>query len=691
MPDPGLSVVIPTFNRARLLDRTLAALAVQEGLRTDVEVIVVDDGSTDGTAEIVARHPGVVSLRQDNAGPAAARNRGWSTARGRVIAFTDDDTVPDPRWLADLAEAFDAESALDAAGGTVRPLRLNFFTRFVQAEQHASHGVGRDGEIRYLVTANCAYRREVLTALGGFDEAFPVASGEDADLTMRAQARGYRMRLLDGAVVLHDHPDRVGAILKTYLRHGRSRRLVVERNASGAWGRARRDILTPDHWRRRHRAYRAAGHGPVASLAAVGLRVVGLLAYATGMVQSRRGFPRPSGARPIKVFVACPGADHVARGYERVARELTDLLRTDPQLAVSMVKGSGRSCRDIVLPSLRRDQHVARRISRLLSPAEAKETEPRREGASWRGLFLRLFRRQVSVTPYDIEAVTFGIVLLVQVLIRRPDVLVVQDVLTARVVALGRRLPRWRTKILFINGTPWPPPYSFADMVQHVTPVTFDEDPAEKSGKILLPLGTNRPRGVTSAEAAGFRRRFGLPEEDKVIVSIGTLLDHHKRHLHLIRELATLAEPRPFLVIAGSPNIDQRLIETAASESLGDRQAVIQVGPDDVAALLICADLFVLASLREGFGLVYLEALGAGLPTIAHRDRLQQWILGPFGTYVDMAVPGELASCIESVLTRDDRWSLSEARRRYVEDRFSWGALRDDYVALVRRTSGAVP
>lgn len=727
MPDPGISVVIPTFNRARLLDRTLTSLAAQEGLSAPVEVIVVDDGSTDDTPDVVAQYPGAVSLRQDNAGPAAARNRGWSVATGRVVVFTDDDTVPDRRWLADVAEAFTADPGLHAAGGTVRPLRLSFLTRFVQAEQHASHGVGADGAIKYLVTANCAYRRDVLTALGGFDESFPAASGEDADLTARARAAGYRLRLLDAAVVLHDHPDRVRTIVRTYLKHGRSRRLVVDKNPSTNWDGGRREVLTAEHWRRRFHAYRTEGLGPAASLVALVLRVAGLLAYAVGMAQSRRGHRVPATPASIRVAIACPGADHVARGYERVARELADLLRTDPQLSVSLVKGSGGSSRDVVLPSLRRDRPVARWISRWSSGPGATETEARRipgdrrlagrgrlglrhvpfwssarrrfcrvpatrtRGASWGGLLVRLARRRVAVTPYDIEAASFGVSLLFHAVVRRPDVLVLQDVAVARVVGVGRVLPGWRTRILFINDAPWPPPYPFADVVQHVTPVTCDEDPAERWDKVLLPLGTNVPDGVTQDRAASRRHRFGLPEHAKVVVSIGTMLDHHKRHLHLIDELATLSEPRPFLVIAGSPNVDQHRIEAAARQSLGDRYAVIHVGPDDVAELLACADAFVLASLREGFGLVYLEALAAGLPTIVHRDRLQQWILGPFGTYVDMTERGGLASCLEEVLARDDRWSLSEARRRYVRDRFSWTSLRGDYVALVRRTSGGSP
>jgi len=314
----------------------------------------------------------------------------------------------------------------------------------------------------------------------------------------------------------------------------------------------------------------------------------------------------------------------------------------------------------------------------------------RRAGASGSSLLLRVARRQVPVTPYEIEAVTFGASLLVHTALRRPDVLILQDVPTAKVLRAGRALvPGWRTKVLFLNGTPWPPPFPFADVVQHLTPATWDGDPATSWGKVLLPLGTHVPPPVAPEEVALRRRRYGIAEKDKVIVSVGTLLDHHKRHVHLIREVAQLPEPRPFLVIAGAPDVDRGRIEQAARELLGDRQRVVQVAPEDVPALLACADVFALASVREGFGLVYLEALTAGLPVVAHDDRLLRWILGPFGSYVDMMEPGALARRLRTVLATGDRWSLAEARRAYIAQRFSWEALSDEYVALVRRTTGA--
>lgn len=300
----------------------------------------------------------------------------------------------------------------------------------------------------------------------------------------------------------------------------------------------------------------------------------------------------------------------------------------------------------------------------------------------------RVLGRQVPVTPYELESLTFGVSLLAWAALYRPDVLVLQDVLTAKVVRAGRVVvPGWRTRTLFVNGTPWPPPFRFADVVQHVSPVTWEEDPARGWRKVLLPLGTTVPALDGVACSGAQRRRFGLPERGPVVVSIGTMVDSHKRHLHLISEVARLPEPRPYLILAGAPGPDGRLIEAAARDLLGHRQRVVQVEPDEVAALLGCADVFALASVREGFGLAYVEALAAGLPVVAHDGPLQRWILGPFGDYVDMAAPGALACAIEAALRRNDRWTGADARRAYAAQRFSWEALADDYLDLIRRTS----
>jgi GT2 family glycosyltransferase len=283
----AVSVVIPTYNRAASLDRLLTALEAQEPVPGGHEVIVVDDGSTDDTPAVVARHATVRCLRQQNAGPAAARNRGWRDGSAPLVAFTDDDTVPERAWLVDLTAAFEAQPSLDAVGGRIDSLDGGFLADFVQLEGQVHHKVQPDGDVLFLVTANSAWRREALTELGGFDESFSFASGEDTDLSLRAVRRGFKLAVVDAAGVRHEHRATLSRILATYHKHGRTRGQAVGPNPGSEWGGHRAAVLGPREWAARFRRYRASGCAIPEAALYVGLRFLGLIFYAVGIARSR--------------------------------------------------------------------------------------------------------------------------------------------------------------------------------------------------------------------------------------------------------------------------------------------------------------------------------------------------------------------------------------------------------------------
>lgn len=132
--DLKVSVVIPTYNRRELLRRCLAAATHQD--YADYEVIVVDDGSTDGTDAMVAQtFPRVHYVRQANRGPAAARNRGIDLANGTIVAFTDDDCEPPGDWLHQLVALFEQYPGVVAVGGVVEaPARVRQHTLLARYE-----------------------------------------------------------------------------------------------------------------------------------------------------------------------------------------------------------------------------------------------------------------------------------------------------------------------------------------------------------------------------------------------------------------------------------------------------------------------------------------------------------------------------------------------------------------------------
>lgn len=209
------SIVIPAYNAERTLARCLEACLEQSYPR--VEVLVVDDGSTDGTAQIAGKYP-VRYFRQENRGPAAARNKGAREAFGEILAFTDADCIPERAWIERLAAALDDGSG--AAGGTyaiANPESL--LARMVHEEIVLRH-TRLDRDPDFLGSFNVAFRKEVFDAAGGFDETFTMASGEDNDLSYRLQELGYRLRFVPNARVAHFHPSRLLPYLCTQMHHG---------------------------------------------------------------------------------------------------------------------------------------------------------------------------------------------------------------------------------------------------------------------------------------------------------------------------------------------------------------------------------------------------------------------------------------------------------------------------------------
>jgi GT2 family glycosyltransferase len=199
------TVVVPTYLRRDLLRRCLIAVTRQHMPAGSYEIIVADDAANDATHGQITRlqargHPvRYVAVGDGHHGPAAARNVGWQAAGGWLIAFTDDDTVPDPDWLraalARFSLARERGLDLDAAWGrVVVPLP----ERPTDYERDAA-GLERAG----FVTANCFVRRDVLAALGGFDESFTAAWREDTDLYFRLLDGHRRVERIDRSVVLH--------------------------------------------------------------------------------------------------------------------------------------------------------------------------------------------------------------------------------------------------------------------------------------------------------------------------------------------------------------------------------------------------------------------------------------------------------------------------------------------------------
>jgi len=212
------SVVVATRDRAPLVERLLEALEQQTVARQEFEVVVVDDGSKDATREMLARvdrqadGPFQALRCAESKGPAAARNLGVRSARGSIVAFTDDDCVPERRWLEEALGAF--ADGVGVVQGTTRAQSGAAgygvpFSRTMEVGEEDGH----------YPTCNIFYRREALERVGGFDESFRFACGEDTDLAWRVKAAGYASRFCREAVVIHDvRPPSFGLFLRERRR-----------------------------------------------------------------------------------------------------------------------------------------------------------------------------------------------------------------------------------------------------------------------------------------------------------------------------------------------------------------------------------------------------------------------------------------------------------------------------------------
>lgn len=221
-----VSVIIPAYNASATIGRTLTALKTQN-YSGAFEVIVVDDGSVDNTADMVASLTGVRYVRQDNAGPACARNHGARLAQGEFLAFTDSDCVPHPDWISQLMAGFTAvgepsqSSPLGVVAGSYGIANPeNTLARCVWQEIIWRHVHCMPDFPNAFGSYNFCVKKNVFEAVGGFNSDYLHASGEDNDLSYKITKLGWRIYFQRQAIVDHYHPTHVGRYLKEQFRHG---------------------------------------------------------------------------------------------------------------------------------------------------------------------------------------------------------------------------------------------------------------------------------------------------------------------------------------------------------------------------------------------------------------------------------------------------------------------------------------
>ncbi len=241
---PDLTVVIPSLNGARGVDRCLRALAAQS-IRSRLEILVVDDGSTDDTVSVAQAHGVTVLSHPGNLGIAAARNTGLNAATADIVAFLDDDCEPEPEWARQLLSGYAAGDVAGVSGPIIPrtppgylsgflsrnnplvpleleltesyslPYRLYLYLR----RQWAAEPRTGPRDVYSFAGANMSFRRKVLFEAGQFDERFRFGA-EELDMCMRVARSlpGARLAMVPAACVVHHFKPQ----LRDTLRRSRS-------------------------------------------------------------------------------------------------------------------------------------------------------------------------------------------------------------------------------------------------------------------------------------------------------------------------------------------------------------------------------------------------------------------------------------------------------------------------------------
>ena len=370
-----------------------------------------------------------------------------------------------------------------------------------------------------------------------------------------------------------------------------------------------------------------------------------------------------SGIQPVRVFFPCTGLGHERRGFEVFARECAVAMRSEPGVELTVFGGGGSlEVHEHAIWNLARSSHAARLVASV-----------------------------AGRDPYFIEQGTFFAGFLPILMRGAPDVVYFGDLNLGNACWHWRRISGQRFRMLYYNGGPTTRPFTRCDAVQQVSPehlataLARGESPERQ---LLLPHGLPIEPDWHVAnydERRRIRGSLGVPLDGPLVLSVGALNASHKRMDYVIREVAALSAPRPHLLLLGEAGTETEGIRALATALLGPGGCTMQtVEHAAVLEAYRAADVFVLASMVEGFGLAHVEALSAGVPCVAHESPTTRYIYGTLARRADLSELGALAPLLADALSapRDD--VMARAQHDAAYNRFSWAMLAPQYASMFR-------
>ena len=734
---PTISVIVPTYNRRERLHRTLSGLAQQQLDGVTFETIVVSDGSTDDTDEYLESSSvpiDVVALRQENSGPAAARNRGIRAARGELCVFIDDDIVPDPRLLVSHYEAHQESSgSLVTIGPMLTPTdaKLNPWVDWEQRMLYKQYDTLRDKSMqttsRQFYTGNTAIRREHLVAAGGFDESFRRA--EDVELAYRLAEAGVEFTFIDTAVGFHYAERSFDSWRGNAFEYGRNDVAfalrggqpwmlpLIARQFDARHLLVRRLTRTMVRHRRLHRASEVVLRKMAATADAVGahrIRVAALsgiynFAYYQGVDEAAESIggldailkPDATGKRTSRSAPddgAPPDRFNVRVLFIHSATH--DRLGADEWVHAQIIQGLDTATHDIHVACVTGPGELPTLVRDVVEPLDGVTVVPMDPGPN--SGFERSLAGLWSLATGTVRGLASMTRLTWYVHRHRIDVIHTndrpRDALAA--VCIGKITGTTSVLHAHVLYGDWMSPtltwaYRHADHVIAVSDFV-------REGLISAGLDPDRlftahnaielHRWEPETEPADVRSEFGIPDEAPLVITVCRLFEE-KGVAPLIAAIGEVRRRHPdirLLVIGDEPDPRVGFLSELHDvvSALGLDDAVSFLGyRNDIVAIMAAADVFAMPSFEEPFGLVFAEAMAMRLPIIGLDNGGTREVVR-HGVDGLLSAPGDHAALVQhlTVLVDDPdlRRQMGAAGRARVEETFTVERMISDVARIYR-------
>lgn len=361
-----------------------------------------------------------------------------------------------------------------------------------------------------------------------------------------------------------------------------------------------------------------------------------------------------------KVFIIGSGIERIKRGFEVHLVDLYNNLVNSTNNKVFLVKGGGHSTVNEIRVT---------NFARNSFPAKA-------------------FGYITGKHPYYMQNTTFSFGLIPYLIKYTPDIIYLGEPVICRLLIKWRKLSGQQFKIIFftggqslLNGL------TNADRLHFVSPLCMEDSRAKEipeENKFLIPHFLNLPNqnGIEDKDRDQLKKELNIPAGTTIILSVGAIDCSVKRMDYLIMEVSKLREP-VFLIILGEEESETKKVKTTALNHLQQGSYIIKtVNRDCLWKYYSVSDIFVLASLIEGFGMVYIEALSYGLSVVAHDFLVSRYVLKDHGFYADLSKEGELSNQLKTLTNSKSTTLQKESRKRFVYDNYSWDVLKSCYLNM---------